>query len=245
MDIAATNTGWWFLGKIKRFAQDPKGVLVRKLHPEVREQYRLSEYTGPSGYWGELREYQLSFLKSMGMRSNDRLIDIGCGPLQGGIAFISYLEPDRYVGVDICVPALAEGYKQIVKHELVAKNPRLLCSRSFGRDVLQCGAFDYAWSSQMLYHLDPDLIPDYFRSVSGHLKPEGTLYADILGSEAHIPEDKLWRGLRHYFHTKKFLEVEAGRYDLSMENVGRIHEYGYPVPCQLRHNHMLRFRKHA
>ena len=35
-----------------------------------------------------------------GLKPEHKLLDVGCGPLRGGIKFINYLEPGNYYGVD-------------------------------------------------------------------------------------------------------------------------------------------------
>ena len=240
-----------FYLRLRRLVVDPKGVFTRKKHalrrrvsPVLREQDRLSKLTGPAGYWEELRAYQLSFLKTMGLQPNHSLLDIGCGPLQGGVAFISYLGANKYVGVDVSKVAIQEAYRQVAKNEaLLCKNPRLVLSHSFGLEELGGTSFDYAWACQMLYHLDADMIKQYFEGVSAQLKPGGLLYADVLGEEARIPEGTLWNGFRHIVHGVGFVESVAEQNGLSMRLVGRIEDYGYPVPCVLRYNRMLEFRK--
>ena len=231
------------LGRIKRFVLNPKQVLMRRFHPRLREEIRLARLTGPGGYWQELRAYQLNFLKTMGLQPHHSLLDIGCGPLQGGIAFMSYLEPGNYVGIDIRDVPLTEAYKQIVKHRLVHKSPHLILSDSFGQNELNGRLFDYAWACQMLYHLDEAALHRYFECVAKHLKPGGVLYGDILSPDNKIPDDVLWNGLRHRYHTMEFMETTSRQYGLAMKHVGQIKDYGYPVPCDLRLNDMLQFQK--
>src|SRR5260370_28821072 len=62
------------------------------------------------GQWDEIGQLQFYFLKKNGLRADHSLLDIGCGCLRGGVHFIEYLEPDRYVGLDINQPLLDAVY---------------------------------------------------------------------------------------------------------------------------------------
>jgi cyclopropane fatty-acyl-phospholipid synthase-like methyltransferase len=63
------------------------------------------------GFWHELQSYQLNTLKENGLRAEHSLLDIGCGPLQGGLAFIKYLEESKYFGIDIELKNIETGIK--------------------------------------------------------------------------------------------------------------------------------------
>lgn len=123
------------------------------LSPSVAERYRLERLVGPVGWWDELRAYQFNFVRRMGLEPKHRMLDIGCGPLQGGIPFMSFLEADCYVGIDARAHVLDEAYRLIAKEKLSYKNPRLILSTRFGRDELTGGRFDFIWISQLLYRL--------------------------------------------------------------------------------------------
>ena len=46
------------------------------------------------GKWEEIGRLQYDFLREQGLQPQDKLLDIGCGCLRGGIHFIDYLESD-------------------------------------------------------------------------------------------------------------------------------------------------------
>jgi cyclopropane fatty-acyl-phospholipid synthase-like methyltransferase len=73
---------------------------LRTFVPGWRRRHKLESLLGPLGFWDQLQNYQLQAVVQLGLQPEHSLLDIGCGPLQGGIAFIRYLQADRYVGVD-------------------------------------------------------------------------------------------------------------------------------------------------
>ncbi|HXG47860.1 MAG TPA: hypothetical protein VNO52_09560, partial [Methylomirabilota bacterium] len=96
----------WPLRKARRLA-----FRARLFVPGLRERHILESMVGPVGAWDELQAYQLRVLQANGLRPEHRLLDIGCGPLQGGVAFIGYLAPGHYVGVDRSTRNLAAAYR--------------------------------------------------------------------------------------------------------------------------------------
>src|SRR5476649_335832 len=76
---------------------------------EAVRQGRHREMIG--GRWEEIGPAQLSFLKKMGLRPSDFLLDIGCGCLRGGVHLIPYLDPGHYFGTDINAALLEAGWR--------------------------------------------------------------------------------------------------------------------------------------
>src|SRR5262245_52171544 len=88
--------------------------LVRKVHALRErvlepEQARLESMVGPPGAWQATARFQLAFLRRMGLRPSHRVLDIGCGPLRGGLPLIRYLDRGRYTGIEVRGEALAEA----------------------------------------------------------------------------------------------------------------------------------------
>jgi SAM-dependent methyltransferase len=192
---------------------------------------------GPVGFWDQLQKYQLQVTTHLGLRPQDSLLDIGCGPLQGGIAFIRYLEPGRYVGVDQNPDAIEIGHDEVIRHRLTGKNPRLLVSRSFGDDQLAASNFDFIWMSQVLYYFDERTMHQLFDMVRRRLRHTGIMAGDILGPAS----DRSF--LRQPFppaHTPESLDVIAQEHGLRVVAQGILADFGYPKRLMLRNNILLK-----
>ena len=120
---------------------------------ELREKYQLAESMGFRGQFDEHRRFQITFLKEHGLVPSNELLEIGCGPLTGGVPIIDYLQAGDYVGVDVRRSVLDLAWREVGKTELSAKNPRLICSSSFGSAELDGPMFDFILSFSVLYHL--------------------------------------------------------------------------------------------
>ena len=67
---------------------------------EAEQELRAWHRRIVGGLWEEAGERHLAFLREQGLRSSDRVLDVGCGCLRTGVKLLKYLEADRYVGVD-------------------------------------------------------------------------------------------------------------------------------------------------
>lgn len=61
--------------------------------------------------------------KKLKINKNSIVVDYGCGSLRVGQHFIKYLNPCKYIGLDITHFFFTEGFKRIDKKLLVKKHP--------------------------------------------------------------------------------------------------------------------------
>jgi len=218
------------------------GVL-RRIVPSIREKHRLELMIGPVGYWEQIQKYHFNLMIEMGLKPHHTLMDIGCGPLSGGLVFIPYLQPGHYVGIDIRKESIAEAHIQLAKAGLADRNPFLAVSNTFGREELGDRKFDYIWASQILYHLENEKIKDCFESVAARMKSGSRFYGDIIGYPNKVGPDSYWHEFSFFLHTPDFLEALGERHGLKMTNLGKIEDYGYPSTLSLKTNDLLEFQK--
>lgn len=152
--------------------------------PEGIRQVGHREYVG--GLWDEVGRLQLRFLESRGLRSRHHLLDIGCGSLRGGVHFIRYLEPGRYMGVDKEQELLRLGAEQEVGPAIMAaKRPTLLAFADFEFDRLPARPF-FAWAHSLFTHLPMEHIRRCLANLRPVIRPHGVLYATF--AEADEPQ---------------------------------------------------------
>jgi len=215
---------------------------LRSYIPGLRYRHRLEALVGPLGCWDELQRYQFRAVTELGLQPSDTLLDIGCGPLQGGVAFIRFLGPSSYYGVDHKPAALRAGCDELARQRLWRKQPRLIYSRSFGDEELGVAQFDFIWLSQILYYFHHDALNRLFEMASRRLKPGGTLAGDILGpkSDRSFFSD---RGLQAPDHTPESVDCLARVHGLRARSLGHLHVFGYPRRLNLSHNLLLRITR--
>ncbi|HWA89887.1 MAG TPA: methyltransferase domain-containing protein [Rhizomicrobium sp.] len=133
---------------------------------------------------------------------SSRIVDYGCGSLRVGGHFIKFLDPERYVGLDV-ISGFYDMGKALIGPELMAeKKPRFAVIDD--ASVRDAAAFapDFVYSSAVSYHIHPDEAADYFRSMQAIChKPGATLFFDVSVSDAPIHDLQLSMPLDYFKDT--------------------------------------------
>ena len=130
---------------------------------------------------------QLEFLQEQGLQPEHYLLDLGCGPLRGGVHFIGYLEPGHYYGVDKNAKVLETARElELKRYGVEDKNPTLVAMDSF--DFARLGqTFDYMWAQSVFTHLPLNNIIRAVVNAEQALKPGGkflaTFYENMAGKK--------------------------------------------------------------
>ena len=87
---------------------------------------------GNDEFWDLIRDLQFRFLVERGLTPSDTFIDVACGSLRGGVGFIRYLEPGRYLGIDKYIELVIYGVAaELGLDAYREKQPRFVVSDKF------------------------------------------------------------------------------------------------------------------
>ena len=207
---------------------------------DLREKHELEDSMGFRGQWESHRQFQFDLLKKLGLNPSDNFLELGCGPLTAAIPVIGYLDVNRYIGVDIRDSVLNMSWREVGKAKLSAKNPRLICSSSFGDDALSKDqTFDFVYSFSVLYHLSDDILNSYFAAVSQRLSKSGKCIANV---NDYIPTDK-WLEFPFIKRTVDTYRDLAATHGLATKNLGKIENLGFTGEGTERLNPLLIFSR--
>jgi SAM-dependent methyltransferase len=224
------------LKNIRRWLYD-----LRAFVPGLRESHRFEKMVGPVGFWNELQRYQFGVLERSGLKPQHSLLDIGCGPLQGGIAFIRYLQSGKYTGVDIRPEHVQAAQRQIERYGLAAKNPRIIYSAQFGNEVLNAERFDFLWASQILYYFDDQKLSEFFKTAHTRLNSGGKLLGDFIDPDRF--DAIYYPGCNFIRHTVEDVQRLAHSQGLRARALGPLQDLNYPRRLLLRTSVMMEFSK--
>jgi SAM-dependent methyltransferase len=138
------------------------------------------------GMWEEMGPRQLEFLIEQGLRPADRLLDIGCGAMRGGIHFAAYLEPNHYYGTDIN-ERLIEAALRVEVPE-AGLGDRVSPSNFQVTDVFAADfgvSFDMAIAQSVFSHLPLNHIRLCLSQTAKVMKPGGRFFATFF----RVPDD--------------------------------------------------------
>lgn len=142
-----------------------------------------SEVLRPEPQYLDVGSEFLAFLKEQGLQPQHHLLDYGCGILRAGLQLVPYLEPGRYVGVDISRTRLDQG-------------ARLMDAAGIGRDryalhhVRDCAlrelgdrTFDVVWAHAVLMHMPEADIRSFLAALKRHLHADSVFFFTYFPSE--------------------------------------------------------------
>jgi cyclopropane fatty-acyl-phospholipid synthase-like methyltransferase len=196
---------------------------------------------GSPALWQMKRSFQFEFLSSRGLRTEHRLLDIGCGTLRGGIPLIDYLETGHYIGVEARAEALEEAHKELKGAGLEHKRPLLIHASDPGQVKLEAPV-DVAWAFAVLFHMPDEVLDACLGLVSRSLTEGGELYANVKLGDRH--DGAQWREFPIVRRPRDFYQSLAATHGLSMSELGTLHSIGHQTGISAHDDQMmLRFSR--
>jgi SAM-dependent methyltransferase len=192
---------------------------------------------GPMQLWKMKRDFQIDFLRQVGLRPDQRLLDLGCATLRGGIPLIEHLDEGNYTGIEPRERVLEEGRRELAAHHLQHKRPTLLVSGDLAEMNLG-RRYDVIWAFSVLIHMPDDVLDSAMGFAARHLEPDGVFYATVnMGERWDSPGD--WQGFPNVRRPLEFYRDAAGRHGLDVEDMGTLQSFGHG-PGQGQPHHMLK-----
>ena len=184
---------------------------------------RRHALVGPGKRWKMKRDFQIKFLRDMGLKYENYLLEIGCGTLRGGLPIIQYLEKGHYFGIEVREKVLKEARKELKEASLEGKNPELLLSPVITELTIN-RKFDYLWAFSVLIHMNDEILKDTLNFVSKHLSEKGVFYANVNIGER---KEGNWQGFPVVSRTFDFYSLACAMNGLAVSDLGPLKEFGH------------------
>jgi len=183
---------------------------------------------GPAHLWKMKRAFQIEYLRRTGLEPGQRLLDLGCGTLRGGLPLIEFLDAGHYTGIDVRAEVLDEARRELVEAGLAHKAPVLLFATDLGALEL-APRFDVIWAFSVLIHMDDAALERALAFVARHLAPEGAFHAnarlpDVDGGERR---DLRWEGFPVVTRSLEFYRLAGARHGLVLRDLGPLAGLGH------------------
>ena len=181
---------------------------------------------GPADLWEMKRDFQIRFLKAVGLKPEHRLLDFGCGTLRGGIPLIQYLDKANYTGLDARHDVIEEGYLELSKYQLGHKEPRLEFQNYLAEFHLPY-RFNMIWAFSVLIHLHDRVLSEALEFVSNHILDDGIFLANVNVSDCL---EGSWQGFPVVHRTLDFYKEIFEKHRLIVTDMGSLQDFGHHHP---------------
>ncbi len=186
---------------------------------------RRHALVGPAHLWRMKRDFQSAFLRGVGLTAEQRLLDLGCGTLRGGLPLIAFLEPGHYTGLDVRAEVLVEARAELAEAGLEHKAPCLVHATDLA--ALEFPArFDVIWAFSVLIHLDDAALEPALTLVARQLAPGGTFYANVRTQGARAGEER-WERFPVVTRPLEFYRAAGARHGLESSDLGTLASLGH------------------
>ncbi len=206
---------------------------------------------GPAHLWQMKRAFQFDFLQRMGLERGQRLLDLGCGTLRGGLPLIEFLDVGHYTGVEVRAEVLAEARAELAEAGLAHKSPVLVHATDLGSLELPA-RFDVIWAFSVLIHMDDASLARAFLCVARHLAPDGSLHANVRLAQGGAAEERIeereqhWEGFPVVTRALDFYRAAGACHGLALRDLGSLAALGHVSGDRAQDGqHMLSWRRAA
>jgi cyclopropane fatty-acyl-phospholipid synthase-like methyltransferase len=211
--------------------KDPETVSLYRNHDFLeayaRHTARRIETTGyraavgAGDNWDVHGDLQRDFLLSRGLRSEHRLLDIGCGTGRLARKVVPILDSGNYFGVDIAEAAVVSAVELSVAEGWGHHHPTFWIGEIPETD--HAPKFDFLWAFSVFIHLPQEIMESVMRRAAAVMHPGSRFFW------AYVPEQRAWRsGVKQFRHTIADYESAAHQAGMTFDDVPNwIEKAGY------------------
>jgi len=177
-------------------------------------------YVGPPRRFDFMSSTQFALLHALGIREEDRILDVGCGSLRLGRLLIPFLRPAGYAGIDPNTWLIEAGIRHELGMDAVRlKAPAFASNSDFDFSVFG-RSFDFIIAQSVATHTGPDLLTRLLEGSAAALSPSGVFLFSYIraGAEAAPPDG--W----HYPACVEYSEPDL------ISRLGKVGLLARPVP---------------
>lgn len=139
--------------------------------------------------WLKHGQSQFDYLLRHGLRSSDRMLEIGCGNLRAGRLFIDYLNTGNYYGLDISPDILLAAQRTVAEFGLQAKLPHLTLVSDLTFGFLPSAQFSVVHAHSVFSHSPIEVISECLAHVGRVMAPGAFFdftFHKTVGAEHHL-----------------------------------------------------------
>jgi len=141
-------------------------------------------YVGPPANYDLVSAMVFNLLTCIGLRQNNKVLDIGCGSLRVGRLLIPFLNKGNYYGVEPNKWLVSEGVRNEIGRDILKIKAPTFSYDSSLRKFKKPLSFDFAIAQSIFSHTGRDLLENWLAEISFHLAESGALLATFFPDDA-------------------------------------------------------------
>lgn len=202
-------------GKIRAFPKRDRGHVARVL--EKIEAGKAHASLGPQLKEGSAQRAKVTFdrLIERGVEPSHYVVDLGCGTLRIGALLIDFLDPERYVGLDLDQRLLDVGREMLPAELVERKRPALWVVAP--ESLAAVGALEPHWifAKGVLQHVSPGELATFFGNIALMARDRTT----IVIQTSKLLDTPRRLSSRSWAHSLVDLEAQARKAGLSVREM--------------------------
>ncbi|MCA8903695.1 MAG: methyltransferase [Rhodobiaceae bacterium] len=161
-------------------------------------------YVGPPRRFDFMSSTQFALLHSLGLREEDKVLDVGCGSLRLGRLLIPFLREGNYHGIDPNDWLILEGAThELGMAALRLKHPNFASNADFDFSVFDV-PFDFIIAQSVATHTGNDQLDKLLRGAADALSPLGVFLFSYIRAEEPCEAPDGW----HYPACVEYTETD-------------------------------------
>jgi SAM-dependent methyltransferase len=125
---------------------------------------------GGAAQWEQRGQFQLALLRHLGLVESSRVLDVGCGPLRGGLPIIHFVGARNYRGFDANASLVEAAHFELERAGLREAIGHVTLLAEFALGTL-AARYDVILCFSVLNHCAPDERSRFFAEVPSVMAP--------------------------------------------------------------------------
>jgi SAM-dependent methyltransferase len=148
---------------------------------------------GGAAQWERRGQFQLALLRHLGLVESSRVLDVGCGPLRGGLPIIHFVGARNYRGFDANRSLVEAAHFELERAGLREAIGHVTLLEDFALGTL-AARYDVVLCFSVLNHCTPDERARFFAAVPAVMAPAS--FVVVTHATWFAPEVLAGTGLR-------------------------------------------------